>query len=193
MVTSPTDLGELFTYSEAIRSGMSNRRIYALRDSGAIIALGGGLYRSATAPPADLDHIEIAERVPNATLCLETALAHHGLLDAIPAATDIAIPRGSHRPRLHAAHRLHHFDRATFDVDRDTIDVGARTPLGIYSPERSVIDFVRLRHSEGTDQSWEALRRWLERPGRNPGQLITLARRFKGAEPALRSALEVLL
>jgi hypothetical protein len=189
----PYDLGDLFTYGDAMQSGMSSRQLYALRDSGAIVALGGGLYRDADAPPADLDLIEIAERVPQATLCLETALARHGLLDAIPTATDIAIPRGATRPRLHAAHRLHHFDRATFDIGRETVDVGGRTALGIYSPERCIIDVVRLRHAEGTDQAWEALRRWLRRPGRNHGQLITLARQFKGAETPLRSALEVLL
>ncbi len=186
-------LGELFTYTEAIDAGMSRRRLYALRDEGDITPLGGGLYRWADAAPADLDLIEIAERAPRATLCLETALARHDLIDAIPAATDVAIPRGQTRSRLKAPHRLHHFDPDTFEIGRDTIDVGARTPLGIYSPERSIIDMVRLRHDQGSDQAWEALRRWLDQPGRNPARLIEMAARFHGAEPALRSALEVLL
>ncbi len=88
-------LGDTFTYGEAKQAGIGDRRLYALRDSGEIISLGGGVYRWADAPPADSDLIEIAERVPHATLCLETALARHGLIDAIPAAIDIAIPRGS--------------------------------------------------------------------------------------------------
>jgi hypothetical protein len=54
--------------------------------SGEIIALGGGVYRRADAPPADDDLIEIAERVPAATICLESALARHHLIDAVPAA-----------------------------------------------------------------------------------------------------------
>lgn len=186
-------LGDVFTYSEATSLGVSDRRLYALRDAGALVALGRGLFRWADAPAADLDLIEIAERVPRATLCLETALAHHDLIDAIPAATDIAIPRGGNRPRLQAAHRLHHFGRGTFDVGRGTFDVGARRPLGIYSAERSLIDVVRLRHDQGSDLAWQALRRWLSRRGRNPGELISMARRFKGAEAPLRAALEVLL
>ena len=40
---------------------------------------------------------------------------------------------------------------------------------------------VRIRHEQGSDQAWEALRRWLERPGRNPGQLIAMAQHFRGA------------
>lgn len=186
-------LGDTFTYGEAKRAGIGDKRLYRLRDSGEITALGGGVYRWADAPPADIDLIEIAERVPRATLCLETALARHGLTDAIPAAVDIAIPRGNRRPTLRAPCRLHQFDPRTFDLGRETIDVGARRPLGLYSAERSLVDVIRLRHREGGEVAWEALRRWLGRAGRSPAQLIDLAEKFPGAESALRTALEVLL
>ena len=186
-------LGDTFTYGEAKEAGVGDRRLYALRDSGEIISLGGGVYRWADAPPADSDLIEIAERVPHATLCLETALARHGLIDAIPAAIDIAIPRGSTRPALQAPSRIHQFDPRTFDLGREELHVGARRPIGLYSAERSLVDVVRLRHLEGNEVAWEALRRWLGRPGRSPAQLIELAQRFPRTEPALRRALEVLL
>ena len=186
-------LGDLFTYGEAMDAGMSRRRLYALRDAGELVALGGGLYRRADAPPGDLDLIEIAERVPRATLCLETALARHDLIDVIPDAIDVAVARGDHRPVLKAPVRLHLFDRATFDIGRDLIDVGARRQLGIYSAQRSLIDFVRLRHDQGAPLAWEALRRWLGRPASNPGQLLRMAQQFKGAETPLRAALEILL
>ena len=186
-------LGDTFTYGDAKRAGIADRRLYALRDSGEILALGGGVYRWADAPPADPDLIEIAERVPRATLCLETALARHGLIDAIPAAIDIAIPRGSTRPYLKAPSRVHQFDPRTFDLGREELEVGGRRPLGLYSAERSLIDVVRLRHLEGSEVAWEALRRWLGHPGRSPAQLIEMAQEFPHTEPALRRALEVLL
>ncbi|HYZ53845.1 MAG TPA: hypothetical protein VE733_10180 [Streptosporangiaceae bacterium] len=120
-------------------------------------------------------------------------MARHGLIDAIPPAIDIAIPRGSTRPALRAPCRLHQFDPRTFELGRDSLDVGARRPLGLYSAERSIIDAIRLRHREGSDIAWEALRRWLNRPGRSPAQLIEFARQFPRAEPAVRRALEILL
>jgi hypothetical protein len=197
MVTGGDDLreilGDTFTYREARDAAISDRRLYQLRDSGKIIALGGGVFRCADAPPADDDLVEISERVAMATLCLETALARHGLIDSIPAAIDIAVPRGDPRPTLRAPVRLHQFDRPTFELGRELLDVGGRRPVGMYSAERSIIDVVRLRHREGSDIAWEALRRWLGRPGRSPGQLIDLARQLPRAEPALRQALEVLL
>ncbi len=186
-------LGHTFTYGEARAAGVGDKRLYRLRDSGEIVALGGGVYRWADAPPTDDDLVEIAERVPRATLCLETALARHGLIDAIPAAIDVAVPRGSTRPVLRAPFRLHQFDRRTFELGRELLNVGARRPLGVYSEERSIVDVVRLRHREGSDIAWEALRRWLARPGRSPAQLIDLARQLPRAEPSLRQALEVLL
>jgi predicted transcriptional regulator of viral defense system len=186
-------LGDTFRYREAREAGLSDGRIYRLRDAGAIVAVGGGVYRWADAPAADLDLIEIAERVPRGTLCLETALARHGLIDSIPAAIDVAIPRGSTRPVLKAPCRLHQFDRGTFELGRETLEVGARSPIGIYSAERSIVDVIRIRHLQGTDLAWEALRRWLRQPGRSPAQLIELAEHFAGAEPAIRRALEVLL
>jgi hypothetical protein len=186
-------LGDTFTYSEAKKAGVSDKRIYRLRDSEDIITLGPGLYRWADAPPTDLDLVEIAERVPWATLCLETALARQGLVDTIPAAIDIAIPRGNTRPALRAPCRLHQFQPHTFELGRGTLEVGARRSIGLYSAERSLIDVIRLRHLEGSDVAWEALRRWLGQPGRSPAQLIELAANFPRAVPALRRALEVLL
>ena len=184
-------LGDTFTYGEARRAAVSDKRLYRLRDAGEIVALGGGVYRWADAPLADDDLVEIAERVPLATICLETALARHGLIDTIPAAIDIAVPRGSTRPALRAPIRLHQFDRSTFELGRDSLDVGTRQPIGLYSAERSIIDVIRLRHREGSDVAWEALRRWLARPGRSPAQLMELSARLPRAEPALRRALEV--
>jgi hypothetical protein len=192
--TDPRELlDDTFSYREAREAGLSDTRIYGLRDAGVILALGGGVYRWAEAPPADLDLIEIVERVSRATLCLETALARHELIDSIPAAIDIAIPRGKTRPALKAPCRLHQFDLQTFDLGRETLDVSARARLGIYSAERSLVDVVRIRHLQGSDIAWEALRRWLHRPGASPAQLIEIAKHFAGAEPAIRKALEVLL
>jgi hypothetical protein len=186
-------LGDTFTYSEARRAGFGDMRIYDLRDRGDISALGGGVYRWSDAPPADLDLIEISERVPIAVICLETALARHHLIDSIPAAIDIAIPRGSARPRLRAPIRLHQFNQRTFELGRQMIEVGGRREIGMFSAERSLIDAIRLRHREGGDIAFEALRNWLDLPGRSPAQLMSMARQLPSAEGPLRHALEVLL
>jgi hypothetical protein len=73
------------------------------------------------------------------------------------------------------------------------IAVGGRREVGAYSAERSILDAIRLRHREGSDVAFEALRNWLNLPGRSPAQLIDMARQLPNAESSLRHALEVLL
>src|ERR1700733_13262059 len=94
------DLPLVFSYSKAREAGISAERLYAYRNEGILNQIGRGLYRWADAPEIDQDLLEVAYRVPRATLCLGTALARHGLTDAIPDRRDVAIPRGSRVPTL---------------------------------------------------------------------------------------------
>jgi predicted transcriptional regulator of viral defense system len=189
-----TGLPPTFTYTEARRLGVSDRRLYALRDAGLLELIGRGLYQRADLPAeADPDLLEIAVRAPRGTLCLTTALARHQLTDVIPASIDIAIPRGHRRPHLRAPVTWHAFALATFDIGRDELALSETTSIGIYNPQRCVIDAFRLRHTEGTEIAHEALRRWLRRNNTQPAQLLATARSFPKAEPALRAAMEILL
>lgn len=189
----PADLPDTFTAARARTSGLSRRRLYTLRDHGLIEPLARGLYRRRDAPAADLDLIAAARKAPLATLCLATALARHGLTDAIPTANDIAIPRGTRRPAIHAPIQWHSFDQETFEIGRELIDLDDATSIGLYSAERSIIDAFRTRGLEGHELGYEALRRWLRRRGSQPGELLDLAGRLPRAIGPLRHALEVLL
>jgi predicted transcriptional regulator of viral defense system len=185
-------LPPLFTYTEAREAGVSDRRLYALRDEGAIELVGRGLYRRGD-EVVDLDLLEIAHRTDHATLCLGTALARHGLSDEIPAAIDVALPRGRRLPAVAAPVRWHRFDPDTFDIGREVLAV-EHLSMGIFSAERSICDAFRLRHLEGSDQAVDALKRWLRRSGSQPSTLLTMARRFgPRATTPIRDALQVLL
>ncbi len=187
------DLPPTFTYSQAMAAGVSRWRLYRLRDQGSIEVVGRGLYRRHNAEAADIDLIEIARRAPLATLCLATALARHGLTDEIPSRIDVALPRGQHRPVTTAPVAWHWFDPVTFEVGRTSLLLDSETSIGLYNAERSIIDAVRLRHREGPDLAFAALRRWLRQRGASPSKLLAMARRFPKAERPLREALEILL
>jgi hypothetical protein len=187
-------LPAVFTYTDARGLGVSKRALYQLRDTGKIEPLGRGLYlRADAAPTADIDLLEIAARAREATLCLATALARHDLTDLIPGVIDVALPRGRRAPSTQAPTAWHRFDPETFHLGRDVINLDGGLAIGLYTPERCLIDIFRLRHREGPDLAHQALRRWLRRRDSQPARLLTLAARFPHAEPALRSALEVLL
>jgi predicted transcriptional regulator of viral defense system len=187
------ELPDTFTYAQAIAAGMTKHALYRLRDGGAIEALARRLYRRHDGELADHGLIAIATAAPPATLCLSTALARHGLSDDIPAAPDIALPRGARTPAIHAPARWHHFAADTFHLGRDMIPVDSATSIGIYSAERSIIDAFRVRGREGHELGHDALRRWLRRPGSQPADLLDLARHWPRTVAPLRTALEVLL
>lgn len=185
-------LPDIFTRSTALDLGVSVREVYRLRDRGEIEQPARGLFvRSGLA--VDVDLAEIAVRAPEATLCLTSALARHGLVDDIPAQVDVALPRSQRPPRVAAPVRWHRFDVDTFDVGRSELTIHGELKIGLYDGARSVVDAIRLRHLYGEDQAIESLRRWLAASGNHPNELLDIARHFPPAEPPLRAFLRVLL
>lgn len=184
-----------FSLSEASRFGVPKASLYRLRDAGLIEQIGPGLYMSAGGIEADLDLIEAALKARVATICLNSALARHGLIDEIPSSIDLALPRGRTPPRIAAQVTWHLFDAATFELGRSVIPIeGAEgAEIGIYSPERSIVDAFRLRGSAGYETGIEALRTWLRRAGSHPARLMEIAAVIPRSKGPLRQALEVLL
>jgi hypothetical protein len=167
---------------------------YRLREQGLVETVARGVYRLAAAPvDTNVELVELALRVPHATLCLETALSRHHLSDALIAAPDIAVPRGTRPPVLAWPVRWHFFQTATFEVERAQLALEEGVSIGLYSAERSIVDAFRLRGREGRDVANEALRRWLRRRGAEPSKLLAVASQLPRTLSPLRQALEVLL
>jgi hypothetical protein len=183
---------EALTPSTAGQAGLSRSALYRGAQAGRWDRIARGIYLPADAPAVDWDQIEAATRRPDATICLASALAHHDLTDAIPAALDVAIPRGSRTPASTGAIAWHHFDRATYEIGRDEITIpGSDQTIGIYSPERSIADAFRLRSEVGYELARDALREWLRRGGK-PGRLIEIASRLPRAKSPVLQGLEML-
>ena len=186
-------LPDVFTYQDAKGAAVSDRRLKRGVDEGWLVKVGHGVYCRADAQLADLELVEVALRAPDATLCLASALARHELSDTIPSAIHVALPRSRRPPVVESVVEWHRFSDETFALGRMPLAVADGVEMGIYSPERCVVDAFRLRHQEGSDVANEALRRWLRRRGSKPASLMRLASFFPKAEPGLRAALEVLL
>jgi hypothetical protein len=88
--------------------------------------------------------------------------------------------------------RVHVFDAATFEIERQQAQTDADEPFWVYSPERSVVDAMRMTRWIGRDVARHALRRYMARPRADPARLAELAREL-GGSAQLRPALETLL
>ncbi len=182
-----------FTLADASSEGISARTVQRQAESGDLERLARGLYAHTASAAYDVDLLAARLRAPQATICLTSALAHHGLVDEIPARTDLALPRGEWRPTGQASVRWHLFDARTFAVGRTTTPItGSRRRIGVYSAERSIVDAFRLRSQVGHEIAVEALREWLRRRGSSPAALLTIAQQLPRAEAPLRQALSYL-
>ena len=192
VVVGIEELPVAFTHAHARTRGISDRQLYEWRDDAQLETLGRGIF-ARPGLDVDRDLLEISVRAPEATLCLTSALARHELIDDIPSLIDIALPREQRQPRAAAPVRWHRFDTATFSVDRSELDIGAGCTIGLYGPQRCIIDAFRLRHLYGTEQAVGALRRWLNRRGSQPADLLRIATSFPTTERTIREALVILL
>jgi len=180
-----------FTFAQARQGGLSERNLRELRELGRLETLARGIYLRSGAADADL--LQVAARTPEATLCLRSALARHELIDDIPFEIDLALPRGKRRPAMTAPARWHHFDADTFHLGQGRLSLAGGLSIGLYSPERCIVDAFRLRHLEGTELAHQSLKAWLRTRHAQPAVLLHLAKSFPKAEPSLRQALELLL
>lgn len=183
-----------FTTAEAERAKLWRRHLYRLRDDGDLLELARGVYRKADAPEtAHLDLLAVTHRAPAGIVCLTSSLALHGLTDDVPAAVQLAVPRGGHRPRIaYPPTEVLVFDAATFDLGRDTFEAAPGEQVPVYGPARSVVDAMRLRRRVGEPQALRALRLYLETRGARPTELLEYARALD-VEGPVRRAVEAVL
>ncbi len=186
--------GGAFKAGDAAETGVHPRDLYALRDEGFLIELSRGVYRLADAEMSPyLDLVAVSRRSPRGSVCLNSALSFWDLTDEVPAEVHLAVPRGSHRPRIsYPPVRVHVFATDTFNLGREQVRLEFGEEIAVYSPERSVVDAMRLRGQIGTDVAYEALRRYLRRPGSSPGESLLLAKRLRAGRP-IADALQVLM
>lgn len=174
---------------------LTRHQLDRLLDSGQYERIAPGVFlRVGAADDTTAAWMAIATKKPQATLCLLTALALHDLTDEIPTSSDIALPRGAHPMALrYAPITWHSFAPDTFALGRGKHPLPAKLAIGLYSPERTIIDAFRLRHDYGSDLATGALKRWLRGRGNSPSTLLALAAKFPDARPSLQNALEILL
>lgn len=183
-----------FRVADAIEAGVSSTTLHRLRQNGELVAAGRGVLQLPEGGRGMLSELAVVStRAPGATICLNSALAFWDLTDEIPRRVHIAVPRGAHRPHIdRPPTKVHVFNARTYEIDRQCARTDVQEPIWIYSPERSVVDAVRMSRWIGQDVAFHALRRYLARPDAKPARLSELAREL-GGSARLGPALEALL
>ena len=155
------NLGEriFFRPRDAAAVGIDSRALRRLVGSGSVERVARGLYRVAAAEPTE--HYTLAAvcaRVPDAIVCLLSALSVHELTTQLPWQEWIAIPHKARTPRLSELPvKVVRFSGASLRYGVENA-VFEGVPARITSPARTVVDCFRFRRLVGQDVALEALR-----------------------------------
>jgi predicted transcriptional regulator of viral defense system len=187
------ELAPTFTLAEATSAGLTKHAVYRYRDGGIVVEISRGVYRVVTAPElAQLDALAVAKRAPRGILCLITALDLHDLTDEIPDAVDVAVRAGTKPPSIqYPPVRVHRLRAETFDLERTELELAPDESVPVYSPERTVVDALRLKHLVGESVALTAAKRYLARRSAQPWLLAEIARKL-GAGRRVFDTLRVL-
>jgi predicted transcriptional regulator of viral defense system len=180
--------------SDALRLGIHPRTLYALRDSGELVAVGRGLYRLAAAPPlTHPDWVAVALRVPRAVICLISALAHYELTTQVPHRIDIALSSHSQVPRVDGLPaRVFWYPERAFQIGINTTTLD-QIRVRIYSPEKTIVDCFKYRNKIGIDIAIEGLRNYRQKIRRLPIKKLLEYARISRVERVMRPYLEAVI
>jgi len=162
---------------EAKKLGIHEPILIQMCDDGLLIRESRGLYRLADLPPlSNPDLVQIASRVPNAIVCLISALSYYQLTTQIPYKVYIALPRETKAPRIdYPPLDIIYLSQKPYSagVEEHILD---GVPVRIYSREKTIADCFKFRDKIGLDIALEALKDYLRQPNRNIGEILNYAR-----------------
>lgn len=147
-------------------AGVPRTYLQRLRDEGALLQVGRGLYRLAGADTASAGALAEATRIqPRGVIGLLSALQVHGLTTQTPHAVWMLLAPSAWAP-INSSIRIKVVrasrEALTEGVEIHVID-GVETP--ITSPAKTVADCFKHRNKIGLDVAIEALRDFMASPG----------------------------
>jgi predicted transcriptional regulator of viral defense system len=172
----PSRLSAVFRSRDVEALGIPRSRLRAWLQRGTAERLGRGLYRLVEAEASEHETIAmVAARVPNAVVCLLTALRVHGLGTQAPREVWIALDRKARRPQLDELPvHVVRFSGPMLSYAVETREIQG-VPVRITSPARTVVDCFRYRNKVGLDVALEALRDALATNRATPAEILRIA------------------
>ena len=145
---------------ELVEAGVARVQLSRLVAAGELIRLARGVYTApgVVLPGSEEGVLVVAERIPEARLCLLTALRLHGLTTQAPFEVWIAIGNKDRLPRLDwPPLRVLRFSGEALTAGLETRTMGSKQ-VRVTTVAKTVADCFKFRNLVGLDVAIEALR-----------------------------------
>lgn len=148
-----------FSAAEIRAAGIPSQVLVELQRQGIVERISRGVYLSATAESTENLSLQIASlKVPNAVICLLSALRFHNFTTQLPHEIYLAIRSHSWIPHIDSPEvRIFALTEAPFQYGIEEHDVDG-VKLKVYSAAKTVADCFKFRNKIGLDVALEALR-----------------------------------
>ena len=139
--------------------GIARAVLSRLTASGKLERVGRGVYRLPDAQSSEYETLAtIAVKVPQAVFCLLTALQIHELTTQLPRQVWIAMPQGSHVPKMdYPPVKMVQFSGEAYAAGVEVVPVD-QVALRVYGVAKTVADCFKHRNKIGLDVAIEALK-----------------------------------
>jgi predicted transcriptional regulator of viral defense system len=164
--------------SKARRLGINPKTISDMVKAGLLVREGRGLYRLADLePPGNPDIVYVCQRVPDAVICLISALAFYELTTQIPYQVYVALPfEKRNKPRIeYPPIEVVWLTKNPYHAGIENRNVDGFN-VSIYCPEKTIADCFKFRNKIGTDVAVDALKDYMRSRDRNIPTLMEYAR-----------------
>ena len=136
--------------------------------------------------------MQIAIRVPQAVICLISALNYHQLTTQIPYKVYIALPKDVKAPRIeHPPLDIVYLSQKPYAAGIEEI-IFDGVPVRIYNREKTITDCFKFRNKIGLDIALEALKDYMHQPNRDIQKILKYAR-INRVEKIMTPYIQVLL
>lgn len=172
--------------------GIARVVLSRLTASGLLERVGRGVYRLPNAQGAEHESLAtIAVKVPQAVFCLLTALQIHELTTQLPRQVWIAMPQGSHVPKMdYPPVKMVQFSGEAYGQGIEVVRAD-QVELRVYGVAKTIADCFKHRNKVGLDVAMEALKEALAANKTNSNDLWRFAKICRVAN-VMRPYLEAL-
>jgi len=184
--------GAFFRPQDAEEIGVSYHQLRKLVDEGDVERIARGLYRLTSEAPTELYTLAaVCARVPDAIICLLSALQYHRIGTRVPREVWIAIPHKARAPRLpEFPVRVVRFSGASANYGIEDVTIEG-APARVTSIPRTVVDCFRFHRLISRETALEALRSVLEE-SRTTSEALWRAAEVCGAKSLIGPPMEAL-
>ncbi len=166
--------------SEALEAGIYRRTLYHMRDHGYLEQLGRGVYKLKEKEPlSNPDLVIVVRKIPDAVICLISALDIHDMTDEIPHKVHIALSRTSRTPVMdYPPVNVYRYSDETLKAGVEIKKIDGIS-VNVFNPAKTIADCFKFRNQIGLDVAIEALKRGINEGKATYGAIVKYAKLCK--------------